>query len=86
MKLRLTKRTRVRLTSALGLLLLSALWAVPSLLSDLVPHFGADSLAPAQRQAVLFSVFAVAAAFIAVAHRAALAHVDAARGPMPASV
>jgi drug/metabolite transporter (DMT)-like permease len=70
MKLRLTKRTWAGLTSALGLLLLSALWAVSSLLRELNPHLGADSLAPAQRQAALFSVFAVVAAFIAVAHRA----------------
>jgi drug/metabolite transporter (DMT)-like permease len=70
MKLRLTKRTRAGLTSAFGLLLLSALWAVNSLLSDLIPQFGADSLAPAQSRAALFSVFAVVAASIAVAHRA----------------
>jgi len=69
MKPRLTQRTRAGLTSALGLLLLSALWAVASLLNDLIPHFGADSLAPVQRQAALFFVFAAVAAFIAVAHR-----------------
>lgn len=70
MKLRPTKRTRAGLTPALGLLLLSALWAFASLSSTLIPHFGADALAPAQRQAVLFSVFAAVAASIAGAHRA----------------
>lgn len=70
MKLRPTKCTRAGLTPALGLLLLSALWSVASLSSDLIPHLGADALAPAQSQVVLFSVFAALAASIAVAHRA----------------
>jgi len=70
MRLRPTKRTRACSTPALGLLLLSALYAVASLRSDLMPHFGVDSLAPAQSQAAFFSVFAVVAASIAVARRA----------------
>lgn len=70
MKLRPAKRTRTGLTPALGLLLLSALWAVDSLSNDLIPHFSADTLPSAQSQAVLFFVFAAVAAAIAVAHRA----------------
>jgi drug/metabolite transporter (DMT)-like permease len=50
-------------------LLLSALWAIASLRTDLLPHFGADTLSPVQSQAVLFSVFAAVAALIAVARR-----------------
>lgn len=69
MKLRLTKSARAVLTSALRLFLLSALWAVASLLNDLLPHLRADSLASAQRKTALFSVFAVVAAFIAVVQR-----------------
>src|SRR5215469_2634794 len=69
MRLGRTGRTRIGLSSALGLLLLSALWAIASLRTDLLPHFGADTLSPAQGQAVLFSVFAAVAASIAVARR-----------------
>ena len=62
-------RTRVGLSPALGLLLLSALWTIASLRTDLLPHFGSDTLSPVQGQAVLFSVFAAVAASIAVARR-----------------
>lgn len=54
----------------LGLLLLSALWALGSLRSDLFPEFGAHPLTPDQADAVLFCAFAVVAAFIAVARHA----------------
>ena len=47
-----------------------ALWAVDWLRTDLFPHFGADTFSPAQRQAALFSAFAVVAASVAVARRA----------------
>jgi hypothetical protein len=69
MRLRRTGPTRTSLSPALGLLLLSALWAVSSLRTDLFPQFGADLLSPAQHQAALFSVFAAVAASIAVARR-----------------
>jgi drug/metabolite transporter (DMT)-like permease len=69
MRLRRTGRTRTGLSAALGLLLLSAIWAVSSLRTDLVPQFGTDPMSLAQRQAALFSVFAVVAASIAVARR-----------------
>jgi len=39
-----------------------------------MPHLGVDSLAPAQSQAALFSVFAVVAASIAVVRRAEFPH------------
>lgn len=69
MRLRRTERARSGLSPALGLLLLSALWAVGWLRTELIPHLGADTLSPAQDQAALFSVFAIVAASIAVAQR-----------------
>jgi drug/metabolite transporter (DMT)-like permease len=56
-------------------LLLSALWAVAWLRTDLIPQFGAETLPPAQGHAALFSVFAAVAASIAVAR-----HVEFPRG------
>jgi drug/metabolite transporter (DMT)-like permease len=50
-------------------LLLSALWAVAGLRTDLIPHFGADTLSPALGHSALFAIFAAVAASIAVAHR-----------------
>jgi drug/metabolite transporter (DMT)-like permease len=50
-------------------LLLSAFWAAAWLRRNLIPHFGADTLSPAQGQAALFSVFAALAASIAVVKR-----------------
>jgi drug/metabolite transporter (DMT)-like permease len=70
MRLHQSGRTRVRLPPAVGLLLLSALWAVASLRTDLFPSLGADSPSPALHQAVLFSVFAAVTASIAAARRA----------------
>ncbi|SRR5258708_177013 len=64
-ELRRTGRARTGLSPTLGVLLLSALWTVASLRTDLFPLFGADILSPAQRQAGLFSVFAALAASIA---------------------
>jgi drug/metabolite transporter (DMT)-like permease len=61
--------TSIGLSSALGLLLLSALWALASLRTDLLPHFSSNTPSPVQSQAVLFSVFAAVAASIAVARR-----------------
>jgi drug/metabolite transporter (DMT)-like permease len=69
MRLGRTGRTRIYLSPSLGLLLLSALWALASLRTDLLPHFGSNTPSPVQRQAVLFSVFAAVAASIAVARR-----------------
>jgi drug/metabolite transporter (DMT)-like permease len=57
---------RIGLPPALGLLLLSALWALGSLRGDLFPQFGADPLTHAQADAALLCVFAVMAACIAV--------------------
>lgn len=70
MTLRSTKSECAGLGPALGLLLLSVLWTAASLSRDLISPFGANDLAPAQSQAVLFSVFAAVAATIAVAQRA----------------
>lgn len=69
MRLRRAGSTRTDLPPVLGLLLLSALWAVGSLRADLFPRFGADTLSSAQRQAALFSLFAAVAASIAIARR-----------------
>lgn len=69
MRLHSAGRTRAGPSPAFGLLLLSALWAVASLRTDLFPSLGGDSLSPVPRQAVLFSVFAAAAVSIAVARR-----------------
>jgi drug/metabolite transporter (DMT)-like permease len=69
MRVHRTGGTRAGLSPIFGLLLLSALWAVASLRTDLFPSLGADSLSPASRQAALFSVFSVVAASIAVARR-----------------
>jgi drug/metabolite transporter (DMT)-like permease len=69
MRLHRTGHTRAGLSPPLGLLLLSALWAVASLRTELFPSLGADTLSPAERQAALFSVFAALAASVAVARR-----------------
>lgn len=69
MTLRPARRTETGLSPALGLLLLAVLWAVSSLSSDLLPHSTGEMPGPMQRQAALFSVFAVLAAFIALARR-----------------
>jgi drug/metabolite transporter (DMT)-like permease len=69
MRLGRTGRTRIGLSPAFGLLPLSALWALASLRTDLLPHFGADTLSPVQGQAVLFCIFTAVAASIAVARR-----------------
>src|SRR5689334_2022787 len=69
--MRLGRRGRAStgLSPVLGLMVLSALWAADSLRGDLFPHFGVESLSSAQRQAVLYSVFAAVAACLAVARR-----------------
>jgi drug/metabolite transporter (DMT)-like permease len=70
MGLHRTGRTRTGLSPALGLLLLSVLWATASLQKELFPHFDADTpLPPVLRQAVFYSVFAALAASVAVARR-----------------
>ena len=69
MRSHLTGCTRVDLSPAFGLLLLSVLWAIDSLEKDLFPQFDAAAVSPAQRQAVSYSVFAVLAASVAVARR-----------------
>ena len=56
---------RAGLPPGLGLLLLSSLWALASLRTDLFPHFGANRLPHAQVEAALFGVFALAAGSIA---------------------
>lgn len=65
MRRRPSLRTRTGISPALGLLLLSALWAVAWLRADLMPVSGAGSLSPVQSQAALFSAFAAVAACIA---------------------
>jgi drug/metabolite transporter (DMT)-like permease len=69
MRTRTLGRTWAGLPPAVGLLLLSGLWTVSSLRSDLLPHSNVDPLSPAQRQAALYGVFAVLAATVAVARR-----------------
>ena len=69
MRSRRTWRTRNGLSPALGLLLLSALWAFGSLRAELFPAFGIDTLSPAARQAVVLSVFAALAASAAWVRR-----------------
>ena len=64
-----TGRTRAGLSPALGLLLLSVLWAVASLEKELFPRSDADTQSPSLRQAVFYSVFAALAACIALARR-----------------
>lgn len=70
MRLRRNAGARHGLSPALGLLLLSALWAVAWLRADLFPQFGANTVPLALRQAILFCVFVVVAGPIAVARRA----------------
>jgi len=70
MRLRRTGRIRAGLFPALGLLVLSALWSVDSLRTDLFPRFDLDALSPVQGQAALFSAFAAVAASVALARRA----------------
>jgi drug/metabolite transporter (DMT)-like permease len=69
MRLRRSGRASTGLPPVLGLLLLSALWAADSLRGGLFPHFPVESLSSAQRQAVLYSVFASVAACLAMARR-----------------
>jgi hypothetical protein len=60
---------RMGLPPALGLLLLSALWALGTLRTELFPRFGSNTVSHALGQAVFFSIFAVVAACIAVVRR-----------------
>jgi hypothetical protein len=62
-------KLRTGLSPALGLLLLSMLWASGWLLTDLFPSFGANSFSLPLRQAVVFSAFAAMTASIAVVQR-----------------
>jgi len=64
-----TERTRKGMPATLGLLLLSALWAVAWLRTDLFPHSGADMLSTARGQAALFFIFAAVAACMSLARR-----------------
>lgn len=67
--MRLCRAARIRtgLHPAVGLLLLSALWAAAWLLWDWIPHDSGDTLSSARDQAMLFSVFAGVAACLAAA-------------------
>ncbi len=69
MRLRRSGRASTGLPPVLGLLLLSALWAADSLRGDLLTKFRVESLSSAQRQAVLFSLFAAVAAGLGLARR-----------------
>lgn len=60
---------RTGLRPSLGLLLLSTLWALGSLRTELFPHPGENTLSHVLSDAVLFSVFASLAASIAVVRR-----------------
>lgn len=69
MRSRRPARTSIGLSPAGGLLLLSALWAVDWLRTDLIPRFGAETLPPAQSQAALFTAFVAVSASITLARR-----------------
>lgn len=60
---------RIGLPPALGLLLLSVLWAINSLRRELFLRPGANILPHAQSEAALFSVFALVAACVAYMQR-----------------
>src|SRR6185437_12236782 len=60
---------RMGLPPGLGLLLLSALWALGAVRTELFPRFGLVTVSHALGQAVLFFIFAVVAACIAVVRR-----------------
>jgi drug/metabolite transporter (DMT)-like permease len=69
MTLRRNGRASTALFPALGLLLLSLLWAADSLRGELFPQLEVEGLSFAQRQGLLCSVFAVVAAGLAVMRR-----------------
>lgn len=69
MSLRSTERRQTGLLPRLGLVLLSGLWALSSLSSELLPHASGPTPSAAARQAALFAVFAALAAGVAVAQR-----------------
>jgi drug/metabolite transporter (DMT)-like permease len=69
MTLRRNRRALTALSPALGLLLLSVLWAADSLRGDLAPQLRVESLPPLEQQALLSSLFAVVAACLAVVRR-----------------
>jgi len=75
MELRRTQLARAGTSPALGLLLLSALWAGSWLHTSLIPRSGADNLPPLLVQAAFFCVFAAVAGSIALAR-----HVEFPRG------
>ena len=62
-------RLRAGLSPRLGLLLLSALWALDWLLPDLFPGSAANVFSLPARQAILFSAFAATTASIALVRR-----------------
>lgn len=62
-------KLRGRLSPGVGLLLLSALWALDWLLPDLFPHFGTKGVSLPVGQAILFFGFAGVSAAIAVVQR-----------------
>ena len=85
MRLRRTGRPRTGLSPALGVLRLSALWAVSSLRTDLFPQFGADTLS--LRSARPRSSPSSPPRLRPSPWRAASnSHAGAARSPVPASV
>ena len=71
MNLRQTTPAHSSPLPALALLLLSSLWALASLLPDLVPQVRANSPSPALTQAALFTVFAAIASSVTLARHAA---------------
>ncbi len=62
-------KLRAGLSPAVGLVLLSALWAFGWLLPDLLPQSGATTVSLPLGQAILFSAFAATTAFIAKMRR-----------------
>jgi drug/metabolite transporter (DMT)-like permease len=70
MALRRSRRASTAWSPALGLLLLSLLWAADSLSAELFPQLPVESMSSPQQQAVLCLVFAAVAACLAVARRA----------------
>jgi drug/metabolite transporter (DMT)-like permease len=68
-EMRRTQLARAGTSPALGLLLLSALWAGAWLRTGLIPRSGVSALPPFLGQAIFFCVFAILAGSIGVARR-----------------
>ena len=73
-------KLRAGLSPRLGLLLLSALWALDWLVPDLFPGSAPNVFSLPARQAILFSAFAVVTASLALMQRIQFRRVQFPRG------